>query len=118
MGSQTMQRARWATVATIIILASGCARPYSGPKTLAAIGAAVLVTSGTLWVVGRHSDSIRTGNVGAGGVVLGAGAVIGSGAWMASSISCQAEPDCPEGEECKEIPAPPGGVPYKQCMHR
>lgn len=118
MGSQTTRRTRWATVLAIVFLSSACARPYSGPKTLAAIGAAVLVTSGTLWVAGRRGDSTRLGNVGAVGVVLGASAVISSGGWMASAIACQAEPDCPEGEECKEIPAPPGGIPYKQCMRR
>ncbi len=32
--------------------------------------------------------------------------------------ACDVDPDCDEDEQCREIPAPPGGVPYKQCMTR
>ena len=27
-------------------------------------------------------------------------------------------PDCPDEEQCREVPAPPGGIPYKQCIPR
>jgi hypothetical protein len=50
--------------------------------------------------------------------VIGAIAIIGAGGWLAASINCHADPDCPEGEECKEVPAPPGGIPYRQCVRR
>jgi hypothetical protein len=44
--------------------------------------------------------------------------VIGAAGWLAGSVACEEDPDCPRGEECKDIPALPGRVPYKQCMRR
>jgi hypothetical protein len=101
-----------------VALAGGCARGYTGPKVLAGIGAALLVGGGTTWVVGARRDQDRTANVGIITTALGAAAVIGAAGWYAASTACEEDPDCPRGEECKEIPALPGRVPYKQCMRR
>jgi hypothetical protein len=97
---------------------AACARPYSGPKTLAAIGASVLATSATLWVVGERQDRRTLQQVGAAGALSGAALTLGAGGWLAASASCNADPDCPGDEVCREIPAPPGREPYKQCMPR
>lgn len=99
-------------------LAGGCARGYTGPKILAGIGAALLVGGGTTWAVGAHRDQDGTANVGLITTAVGAAAVIGAAGWYAASTACEEDPDCPRGEECKEIPALPGRVPYKQCMQR
>jgi hypothetical protein len=78
----------------------------------------VLVSSAALWAVADrkgHPTAARIGLLGAG---VGAGLAAGAGAWLASAVGCRADPDCPEGEACREIPAPPGREPYKQCMPR
>ncbi len=98
--------------------AGGCARPYRGPKTLAGIGASVLVGSATLWAVGDRLDRRLPARAGLVGAVVGAGLAAAAGGWLAASAGCHADPDCPEGEFCREIPAPPGREPYKQCMPR
>jgi hypothetical protein len=98
--------------------ATGCARPYRGPKTLAAIGASVLATSATLWVVGERQNRRTMQQVGATGALVGAGLTLGAGGWLAAAAACNADPDCPDDEVCREIPAPPGREPYKQCMPR
>ena len=84
---------------------------------MAALGAGLLVGGSTAWVVGEraHSSLIVPGFV---TTVVGAAAIIAAGGWMTLSISCRADPDCPDGEQCKEVPAPPGGVPYRQCVKR
>jgi hypothetical protein len=97
---------------------AGCARPYAGPKTMAAIGTAVLVGGGTAWAVGERTDRPAMITPGFVGTVLGAAVIIAAGGWLAASINCHADPDCPEGEQCKEVPAPPGGIPYRQCVKR
>ena len=51
-------------------------------------------------------------------VAVGIAAMVAAGGWIAAQVSCQADPDCEGSEECREIPAPPGGIPYKQCMPR
>jgi hypothetical protein len=109
---------RRAALVLSISLGAGCAHPYPGPKTLAAVGTALLVVGGTSWVVGERTN--RSAFIGPGVVtsMIGAVAVIGAGGWLAASIGCRVDPDCPEGEECKEIPAAPGAVPYKQCIRR
>jgi hypothetical protein len=101
-----------------LALGPGCAHPYAGPKTLAAIGTGLLIAGATAWAVGDRTS--RNGLLIPGVVAasLGAATVITAGAWLARSIACDADPDCPDGEACREIPAPPGGIPYKQCMHR
>ena len=99
-------------------LATGCVRPYAGPKALAALGAVLLVGGGTTWVVGERRNQNGTANLGLVTMAIGVGAAIGAAGWLAASVACEEDPDCPRGEECKEIPALPGRVPYKQCMRR
>ena len=83
------------------------------------VGAAVAVAGSGMWVVGeRRSDPGTLPAIGLGVVAAGIVGMISSGVWMAAQVSCQADPDCLESEECREIPAPPGGVPYKQCSPR
>ena len=85
---------------------------------MAAIGTAVLVGGGTAWAVGERTDRNAMIAPGFVGTVLGAAVIIAAGGWLAASINCHADPDCPEGEQCKEVPAPPGGIPYRQCVKR
>jgi len=99
-------------------LVGGCAGGHAGPKALAAVGAVLLVGGGTTWIVGERQNHSATANLGLVTTAVGAAAVIGAAAWLAGSVACQEDPDCPRGEECKEIPALPGRVPYKQCMRR
>jgi hypothetical protein len=68
---------------------------------------------------GAHSSTARALTDG-GFVALAVGlaAVVAAGGWMAAAVACDADPDCPEEETCREVPAPPGGVPYKQCVPR
>jgi hypothetical protein len=102
----------------VVALTTACARPYRGPKTLAAIGVGVLATSAALWVVGERNHRRTMERVGVAGSLVGAGMTVGAGAWLAASTGCNADPDCPDDEICREIPAPPGREPYKQCMPR
>jgi hypothetical protein len=102
----------------ILALFAGCARPYAGPKTMAAIGTVLLVGGGTSWAVGERADHPAMITPGFVSTVIGAATVMVAGGWLAASISCRADPDCPEGEQCKEVPAPPGGIPYRQCVKR
>jgi hypothetical protein len=90
------------------LFGSGCARPYAGPKTLAALGIGLLAAGGTTWVVG---DGLAV-------TALGAVAVVAAGGWLAIGVACTEDPDCPRNEECREIPTQPGGYPYRQCMPR
>jgi hypothetical protein len=109
---------RRASLCLVIALGAGCASPYAGPKTLAAIGTTLLVGGGTAWAIGERTNRSAMIAPGFISTVVGSLAVIGAGGWMAASIGCRVDPDCPEGEECKEVPAPPGGVPYRQCVRR
>ena len=97
----------------------GTSTNHRRPRTLAMIGAAVALGGSGVWAVGeRRADPGSVPTVGLGIVAAGVVGMIASGAWMAAQVSCQADPDCLESEECREIPAPPGGVPYKQCSPR
>ena len=100
------------------LLGAGCARPYAGPKTLAALGAGLLAAGGTTWVVGDKENHGRVAAAGMATTALGAIAVFAAGGWLAIGVACTEDPDCPRTEECREIPAPPGGYPYRQCMPR
>ena len=102
----------------LLALAGGCARPYSGPKTLAAIGAGLLAGGAALWVAGERTSRNGLNKAGIGATAAGAGAAVAAGGWLAATTACRADPDCPDDEACKEIPAPPGREPYKQCMRR
>jgi hypothetical protein len=94
----------------------GCARPYAGPKTLAALGAGLLVSGATTWVIGERGDRDSVATAGMVTCVLGAAVVLAAGGWLAAGVACTEDIDCPRNEECREIPAQPGGVPYRQCM--
>jgi hypothetical protein len=99
-------------------LGAGCARPYKGPKALAGIGAGLLATSATLWAIGERRDRDTLTRVGAAGSAAGAVAALAAGGWLAFAAACKADPDCPDDEVCREIPAPPGREPYRQCTRR
>jgi hypothetical protein len=101
-----------------LALFAGCASPYAGPKTMAAIGSTLLVGGGTAWAVGERTNHPAMITPGFVSTVIGTAAIIGAGAWLAATIGCQVDPDCPEGEQCREVPAPPGGIPYRQCVKR
>lgn len=107
-----------ALVLLFAVVAAGCARPYRGPKTLAAIGAGVLLGGSGVWLAGERSDRSAVTTAGAITTAVGAAVIVGAAGWLAASIACRVDPDCPGGEECRELPAPPGGVPYRQCVRR
>lgn len=105
--------------------AEGCIGRHAGPRTLASIGAVMVAAGSGTWAAGDSLDggshqtasrALVTG--GFVSVVVGLAAVVAAGGWMAASVACEADPDCPEEETCREVPAPPGGVPYKQCVPR
>jgi hypothetical protein len=109
---------RRAVLVLLLSLSAGCARPYAGPKTLAAIGAGLVIGGSGTWAFAERAD--QRGLVAPAFVttVIGAAVVVAAGGWLAASIGCRADPDCPENEECREVPAPPGGIPYRQCVSR
>jgi hypothetical protein len=107
-----------ALLALTAALAAGCARPYKGPKALAGIGAGLLASSAALWAIGERRDRQTLTTVGAAGSAAGAAVAFGAGGWLAYAAACKADPDCPEDEVCREIPAPPGREPYRQCTPR
>ena len=110
----------WVVVPVLVaaLLMTGCAGPHKGPRTLAAIGATLAIGGSGAWVVGERND--QAGLTTAGFLTVGAGivALVAAGGWMALRVACRADPDCPDEQQCNEIPAPPGGIPYKQCMPR
>jgi hypothetical protein len=107
------------------LLTNGCAGLHAGPRTLAAVGAVFIAGGSASWAAGEgleggtHPSTSRAAvDVGFAAVAVGLAAVVAAGGWMAASVACDADPDCPEEETCREVPAPPGGVPYKQCVPR
>jgi len=106
-------------------MTAGCIGRHAGPRTLAALGALAVGAGSAVWASGeeleggRHPSSSQA-LVGGGfvSVAVGLAAIVAAGGWMAVSVACEADPDCPEEETCREVPAPPGGVPYKQCVPR
>ncbi|MEP6653727.1 MAG: hypothetical protein ABJA82_10230 [Myxococcales bacterium] len=98
----------------------GCATSHHRrPRMLAFAGAATSLVGTGVWVVGERQNT--PGNipaVGLGMVAVGIIAMVAAGGWIAAEVSCQVDPDCEDTEECREIPAPPGGIPYKQCVTR
>ena len=99
--------------------ASGCATGRGGPRSLALASAGVALGGSAMWVAGEQRS--QPGALPAAGLIVVAAGVVGmiaAGGWMAAQVACTADPDCSETEECREIPAPPGGVPYKQCTPR
>ena len=123
--SRTVSRSLPRLAVALAFLAAGCAGLYKGPRLLAGAGAAAVAGGSGLWAGGEaledgshHSASQPLVNVGFVAVVVGLAAIVAAGGWMAASVTCDADPDCPEEEQCREVPAPPGGIPYKQCIPR
>lgn len=109
----------------VAVAAAGCRGLYAGPRTVASIGALAIVAGSGAWAGGEaleggSNDGAARPLVNAGfiAVVAGLAAIVVAGGWIAASVACQADPDCPEEEQCREVPAPPGGIPYKQCIPR
>jgi hypothetical protein len=105
--------------------ASGCVGRHAGPRTLASIGAVFVGAGSATWAAGEALDRMAHPSTshaltdgGFVAVAVGLAAVVAAGGWMAAAVACDADPDCPEEETCREVPAPPGGVPYKQCVPR
>jgi Na+/melibiose symporter-like transporter len=104
-------------VASLVV--PGCATSRGRPQSLALAGAGVALGGSAMWVVGEQRA--QPGSLPTVGLLVVAAGVIGmiaAGGWMAAQVACNADPDCNDTEECREIPAPPGGVPYKQCTPR
>jgi len=109
----------------LAVVAAGCAGLHTGPRMLAGVGAVAVAGGSALWATGEdleggsHDSSSRpVVNAGFVTVVVGLAAIVVAGGWMAVTVACEADPDCPEEEQCREVPAPPGGIPYKQCIPR
>jgi len=114
-----------AIAAAVALAAAGCTGLHTGPRLLAGAGAAVIAGGSTMWATGEglegvsHPASSRAlVDAGFMSVVVGLAAIVAAGGWMAATVACEADPDCPEEEQCREVPAPPGGIPYKQCIPR
>jgi hypothetical protein len=112
-----------AVLGALALLAGGCTGRYAGPRTLATVGALSVAGGSVAWAGGESLE--RNGHSGSAlvspgfvAVAVGLAAIVAAGGWMSVSVACHADPDCDEEEQCREIPAPPGGVPYKQCMAR
>lgn len=97
---------------------TGCAQPYKGPRTVAAIAVGVLAGSAAIWVAGERADHRAITNIGAAGTAAGTLATVAAGTWIAASAGCRVDPDCPDDEVCREIPAPPEREPFRQCSPR
>ena len=103
--------------------ALGFARSLGGPVDAAVVGApGVGVAAAGLGAYGVSTAYVvedpRLAAYGPAAVASGLAAIVAAGGWMASSVVCEADPDCPEEEQCREVPAPPGGIPYRQCIPR
>jgi hypothetical protein len=106
------------TITLLCLLAAGCAGRYRGPRSLATLGAVLIAGGGTTWVIGEQYDHRSATSAGFALVGAGVAAVIAAGGWMALAVACDADPDCDDSDQCREVPAPPGGIPYKQCVPR
>ncbi len=107
----------------VLALVSGCAGRYKAPRTLAGLGSVAVFGGSAAWAAGQSLEN----NGHAGGALVTSGfmsaavglaAIIAAGGWMAIQVACNVDPYCDDEEQCREIPAPPGGVPYKRCMSR
>jgi hypothetical protein len=119
------RRTTFVLALTIVLASTSCAGRHAGPRTLASIGAAVAGAGSLSWGIGESlqggsNPSAAHALIDGGfvAVAVGLAAIVASGGWMAATVACDADPDCPEEEICREVPAPPGGVPYKQCVPR
>src|SRR6185369_8250825 len=114
-----------AVVVAAALLMAGCSGLHAGPRLLASAGAVAVVGGSGMWATGEKveggSHDSWSGPLINGGfvtVLVGLAAIVVAGGWMAAAVACEADPDCPEEEQCREVPAPPGGIPYKQCIPR
>jgi hypothetical protein len=113
-----------AALAVVLLFAvaplGGCATSnHARPRALAFVGVGIAAGGSGVWLAGENRDNPgKLPAIGLVTVAVGVVTMIAAGAWMAAEVTCQADPDCAEYEECREIPAPPGGVPYKQCVPR
>jgi hypothetical protein len=112
-------------LALVLLLGAGCVGRHAVPRTLASVGGLFVGAGSVSWAAGETLDggshpSASRALTGTGfvAVAVGLAAIVAAGGWMAAAVSCEADPDCPEEETCREVPAPPGGVPYKQCVPR
>jgi hypothetical protein len=108
-------QAAWTVALLALALGAGCARPYRTQKTLATIGIGLLAGSAAVWVAGERTNHNTITNIGMAGAAAGSLAAISAGVWLAGSAGCNVDPDCPDDEACREIPAPPGREPFRQC---
>jgi hypothetical protein len=119
---RTVSRPFRALALAAALIAAGCTGLHAGPRTLASIGAVVIATGSGVWSAGEVVNPGSTAHIlvdaGFASVVAGLVAVVVAGGWMAASVACHGDPDCADEEQCREVPAPPGGIPYKQCVPR
>ena len=123
--SRTVSRSLPRIVVALAFFAAGCAGLYKGPRLLASAGAVAVAGGSGLWATGEgfeggshDSASQPLTTAGFVSVVVGLAAIVAAGGTIAAAVACEADPDCPEEEQCREVPAPPGGIPYKQCIPR
>ncbi len=121
--SRTVSRSLPRIAVALAFFAAGCAGLYKGPRLLAGAGAVAVTGGSGVWATGEglggsQGSSQPLVTAGFVAVVVGLAAIVAAGGWMAASVACEADPDCPEEEQCREVPAPPGGIPYKQCIPR
>src|SRR3954468_20533016 len=121
--SRTVSRSLPRIALALAFFAAGCAGLYKGPRLLAGAGAVAVAGGSGAWAAGGGVGGSRGSSqpmVAAGfvSVVVGLAAIVAAGGWMAASVACEADPASPEEEQCREVPAPPGGIPYKQCIPR
>jgi len=111
-------------VLALAAVLAGCVGRHAGARTLASLGAIAVAAGGASWAAGERIEDAHPSastTLTRGGFIsaaIGLAAVVAAGGWMAAAVACNADPDCPEDETCREVPAPPGGVPYKQCVPR
>jgi len=122
---RTVSRSVVRIAVAFALVAAGCTGLHTGPRRLAGVGAVAIAGGSTTWASGEavqggsHEAASRALiNIGFVSVVVGLAAIVAAGGWMAATVACEADPDCPEEEQCREVPAPPGGIPYKQCIPR
>lgn len=102
-----------------LITACASSGHHRRPRALGFAGAGLAVAGTGVWVAGeRQSDPGAIPAIGLGMVAVGIIAMVAAGGWIAADVACNVDPDCEDTEECREIPAPPGGIPYKQCVAR
>lgn len=105
-------------VLTLWGLLTGCASPYRTARTVGATGGVLAAVGGALWVVGDDVDRDAVRLPGVTAAIVGAACIATAAALFAAQTSCQADADCPNGYVCKELPAPAGLQPYRQCVPR